>query len=233
MPAPEQFIMPTRGESSGLPDVLKAVSGAAGAQLARVFTHKVYNAKVSEELKIEHFDEYEMVGITNDDFSETVLRASCLSDPNRVFTSDLSPEQEMQLAELRERFRKQQSSSDTPVDQWEALNEGEAKQLRLLKIEFVEQIAAFKDHELYKLGSQGKSLRERAIRHITAKKGHDPEQRKAEMQLVVEENKRQAERMKELEERLLQVELEKAEAEKETAKPRSRTKPGVQDEASA
>lgn len=199
MPAPEGFILPSVGQTTNTPGIMKAVSGAIGTQVARFYTHKVYDALASEREGAEIYSERVMLGVKNDRFTEVALVAEGPSDRgdrdgNIVpLRPELNSAQTMATAELYERFKRQQSSTDTPIDNWDAITDGEKAQMRMVDVLFVDQLARFSDDQLYRLGPGAKRLRELAQRHVAGKEKSKSEDLGAEMALILEERKRERE----------------------------------------
>lgn len=208
MSAPEGFKLPTLGEGTTHNGVLKAVAGSVGAQATRFFVHRLYDAKATELEKREVLTPHEMVGFRNDPFAEFTCKVK-----------DMTPKQKLVTQQLYERFKSQKDSTDTPVEVWDAISEWEKVQLIQSGILTVEQITAYQDHELYKLGPGGKDLRERAKWHVNAK--NPAQDNKQEMLLVIEENRKNAERLKQMEDEL--IKMQAALAEKEQTKRRGKT----------
>jgi len=191
---PEGFILPTIGTQVGggvlvARPTAEVVSGAIGTMVAEIVRHKEFNAKRTAELGDlpgEMSDEIELVLFTTDKFSKTPLRASCLNDPKRKFHNELSLQQQVQLAELRERFRKNEHGGDTPIGLWDALSSTERGQLIAMGVLYVEQLAAYQEHEVYKLGNGGAEWVKRAQRHIQAKQPNKQEEFEKQLASVLE-----------------------------------------------
>lgn len=244
MPIPEGFIMPTMGSAVGS-NVLKvvptaeAVAGAMGTITAEIRRHKEFNQKRTQQLADEDLvgemcDEIELVLIKTDKYTTVPLRASNLSDPKAPFHNELSLDQQIKLAELRERFRKNEHCGDTAIALWDALNVSEQMQLVNSGILYVEQLAAYQEHEIYKLGNGGAELVKRAQRHMAAKKPSKQEDFENQMLALVEARKGESARADEMERRYLEMQerlaaIEAGEPEKRgPGRPR---KSGVQKEA--
>jgi len=196
MPAPEGFIMPLLGTNLG-GNVMKVypsaaeIAGAMGTMSAEIVRHREFNAEKTKQLELDNIpgemtDEIELVKIKADKFTTVPLRASNLSDPKARFHNELSIEQQMQLAELRERFRKNEHGSDTPIAMWDALSVGEQMQLVNFGVMYVEQLAAFPEHEYYKLGNGGAELVKRAQRHVGGKVPSKQEEFEKSMSIVMQ-----------------------------------------------
>lgn len=236
---PEGFIMPTMGTSLG-GHVLKAtptadvIAGALGTMVAEVKRHREFNAKKTEELGDlpgEMSDEIELVLITTDKFSKTPLRASCLSDPKRKFHNELSVAQQVQLAELRERFRKNEHGSDTPIGLWDALSTTERAQLVAMGVHYVEQLAAYQEHELYKLGNGGAEWVKRAQRHVAAKSPNKQEEFEKQMASLLEAKAAEKARADEMEAKYFAMQERLAALESGTPKGKKvPVKAGVQEQ---
>lgn len=207
MSAPEGFRMPTEGEGTTHQGVLKAVTGAIGTQAARFFIHKLYDARATVMEQREVLKAHEMVGFRNDPFSEYTCKIKDMTDRQKFSTQ-----------KLYERFKTQQETDETPLETWDAISEREKVQLIQSGILTVDQIAAYQDHELYKLGPGGKDLRTKATWHVNAK--NPVQDQKQEMLMVIEENKRQADRMKQMEEELYKLQMQLAsKSKKKSAEP--------------
>lgn len=238
---PEGFIMPTMGSSIGS-NVMKvmpapeAVAGASGTMSAEIRRHKEFNAKRTSELGNlpgEMSDDIELVLIKTDKFTTVPLRASNLTDPKVPFYNELSIQQQIELAELRERFRNNQHGSDTPVAMWDALAVNEQMQLINMGVMYVEQLAAYKEHEYYKLGNGGKELVERAQRHVGAKKPNKQEEFEKNMAVLLEAKSEEKARADAAEKSLYEMQqrlaaLEGAEPKRRPGRPPAAA-PGVQE----
>lgn len=208
MPAPEGFIIPTTGISTGNAGILKAVTGAIGTQAVRFYVHKVYNAKKSEELGYEFYDDVELCGFKNDKYAETA-----------IMVKDLSMKQKMDTARIYERFKTQKDSTDTPLEKWAVISESQKAFYLQMGIHSVEQLASFQEHELFRLGPDGKNVRDLALRHINGKELKKQEDRNKEMELVIKENRVMSEKIKKLEEAYFASQAEKAAQAKKLGRP--------------
>lgn len=242
---PEGFIMPTLGTSLGAA-VLKAypaaetVAGAMGTMTAEVVRHKEYNAKRTKILHEtgasgEMCDEIELVKIKTDPYSVAVLRASCLSDESREFHCELSVAQQVQLAELREKFRKNEHGSDTPIILWEALNTTERHKLVTLGVYYVEQLAAYKEHEYYKLGNGGAELVKRAQKFVQGKLPNKQDEFERNMSVILAEREKERQAREEAERKMYEMQERLAALEGGAPKRKGRQprKAGIQEEAAA
>lgn len=184
--------MPDAGRNAGVvPGVLKAVSGSLGALPVRVFTHAVYDDLGSIQAGQEVKKELVMVGIKNDRFTEC-----CIAE------QDLDMQQRIELAPLLERFRTQKDSTETAIENWDAISEQEKAFLLKMGIQFVEQMAAYPDSMVGRMGKVGIALKEKAVRHMTGKaKRAEQEEQLQELALIREERERDARRLQELEEK--------------------------------
>ena len=236
---PEGFIMPTMGPSLGA-GVIKAmpsaeaISGAVGTMLAEIKRHKEFNSKRTQELVDanlpgEMSDEIELVLFTTDKFSKTPLRASCLSDPGRKFYNELSTQQQIQLAELRERFRKNEHGGDTPISLWDALSTTERGQLVAMGILYVEQLAAYQEHEVYKLGNGGAEWVKRAQRHVAGKVPNKQEEFEKQMASLLSEKAAERERADDMERKYFEMQKQIAELTESKAKTKAPKTAGVQE----
>ena len=242
---PEGFIMPTLGTTLG-GNVMKAtptaeaIAGALGTSAAEIKRHKEFNAKKTQELESanlpgEMTDDIEIVMIKVDKYTTTPLRASNLSDPSAKFHNELSLEQQIALADLRERFRKNEHGSDTPVASWDSIDGNTQHQLITAGILYVEQLAAYKEHEYYKLGNGGAELVKRAQRHIAAKTPNKQEDFERQMNAIVTERAKEREEREAMEKRMFEMQAELAKLSNPRA-GRGKTKlpkPGVQESAEA
>ena len=178
-------------------------------------------------------DEIELVLITADKYTKVPLRASNLTTPKARFTNELSLEQQMQLAELREKFRQNEHGSDTPVALWDALNVAEQMQLVNLGVHYVEQLANFKDHEIYKLGNGGEDLVKRARRHMDGKRPDKSDDFERQMSALMDARQKETARADEMEKRYLEMQARLAALETEPTKKKPGRPPrraGVQEE---
>lgn len=199
----ELIIEPTKFENTSNPHVLKPVYGSMKGVTAQFCIHDEYSGSASEKEGIEVRRPVELCMIRTDKFSNIPLRMN-----------ELSPQQKIDLASLYERFKKQASSTETNVLEWDAVSDQERVHLGSLGCWTVEQLYNTPKEERYKFGPGGDDLWNRADRHMKAK-GKDPasEQRK-ELDLVLEENKKLSARMKELEEKYFAEQMKRAEVEK-------------------
>lgn len=237
--------MPARGSDSGHAGILlaspslQAIAGALGTQTAEIKVHRKLNMKKSDQMEKEGilremYDEYETVEIQNDKYSTSTLRISCLSDPKQKCYNELNLAQRMQLGPLQERFRTQQSTCDTLITQWDAISSGEKQVLAQMGVMYVEQIAAFKDHEYYKLGNGGEALVKKAQRHVASKNPDKQEQFDRDMAALLAARQEDAAARKAAEERMFALEAKLAALEAgggEKPAPKQRRKAGVQEEA--
>lgn len=179
MPAPSEFIIPTVGESTGNNGVLKAVSGAVGTQAVKFLIEGIYDGEASKATNMEVRKPMEFVEFKNDPFSSYKCRVS-----------DMTQEQRIRTGALYEQFKTNKDSTDTPLDAWDMINENERIALLNNNIFTVEQITHFKDHEVYRLGIDGKNLRDRAVRHVNGKEAAKQSNLNDEMRAILEENKK-------------------------------------------
>ena len=247
MPVPEGFILPEIFTAVGshvmtAKPTAEAVAGPMGVMSAEVVRHREFNAEKTRQIEQEGLpgemcDEIELIKIRVDKFTTVPLRGSNLTNPKAKFHNELSIEQQTQLADLRERFRKNEHGSDTPIPMWEALTPGEQYQLMAAGVHYVEQLANYKEHEIYRLGNGGEDLVKRAQRHISGKKPNREEDFARQMSAIIEARQADAAKAEEREKRYLEQEakiaaMEKALAAKE--EPRNRggrpRKAGVQEE---
>lgn len=234
---PEGFIMPTMGTSLG-GNVMKAVpsaeavAGAMGTISAEIIRHREYNAektKLLGDLPGEMTDDIELVVIQTDKYTKVPLRASNLSDAKVRFTNELSIDQQVQLADLRERFRKNEHGSDTPIAMWDALNAGEQMQLVNMGVLYVEQLAGYKEHEYYKLGNGGADLVKRAQRHVGSKTPNKQEEFERQMASILAEKEVEKSAREDMEKKYLAMQEQIAELTKSQAKTRTPKTAGVQE----
>lgn len=179
---PAELIRPKGFEQTDSPHVMKPTFGSVGSQYVRFHVHLEYSGSDSEAKGIEVKRPIELCEIQNDKFTRVPIRVN-----------DLSPRQKVELAPLYERFKSQKDSNETSIADWEAITDMEKGLLMTSGVYTVEQLDAFGDEELYKLGPSGKDLKLRASRHVRAKRGPDVdkvEELRREMQLIIEENKR-------------------------------------------
>lgn len=204
---PEGFKVPTIGQHGGSPNIMRAVTGAIGTQAVKFDVYRPINQKLSEAAKSEVRDEIEVAYFKNDPYTNVAIRVK-----------DLNDKQKIETAHLYERFLSQKDSTDTMIDAWDGIVESEKIRLAVLGISTVEQLASFKDFELQRLGGGAKDLRDRAQWHMKAKYGEQSEASK-EMQAVMEENRKLAERLKALEEQMFARHVEAAKSESGARRP--------------
>lgn len=214
MPAPEGFRLPTAGESAP-GGVLKAVTGSHGTQAFKVSTHKMFNAKKSDEAGLEVEDAITIVTFRNDPYTEAVIREA-----------DLSPEQQVQTAEARDRFYTSKDSTDTMIAEWQAIHDSEKMKLALIGVVTVEQLAAWPEFQMFKLGGGAKDLVAKARRHVDTKIGNRAGEANADHLAVLAELKRLREaeaekdaRYFEMQARLAELEAGQKGGKKKTALP--------------
>lgn len=230
--------MPTMGTSLG-GNVLKAmpsaeaIAGAMGTMTAEIKRHKEYNdakTRLLGDLPGEMCDDIELVLIKTDKFTTVPLRASNLTDPKAKFYCELSIAQQTQLADLREKFRKNEHGSDTPIGMWPALNAAEKHQLTSMGVLYVEQLAAYQDHEHYKLGNGGSELVKRAQRHIGSKLPNKQEEFEKTMNSLIAAQSEERKLREDAEARYLELQERLAALETSPAGKTKAPKPGVQPE---
>lgn len=192
MPVPSNFVIPTIGDPTGSSGVLKAVSGASGTQTIKFFIGQEYDGNASKEADMEVFRPVEMVCFKNDPLSEYHCRVK-----------DMTQEQRLKAGALYERFKSQKESTDTPIEAWEQINEAEKVSLLRQDYVTVEQVASFEDHEVYRLGIDGKNLRDKARRHVKGKNHVKEQQFSDEMKAILEENRKLKSEMEEAHSRYL------------------------------
>jgi len=179
MPAPEQFIIPTMGEGTSQRGIMKAVAGSSGTQQIKFFVHKIMDGKATEIANAETYKPVEMVSFRNDALSSYTCRIQ-----------DMTQEQRIKSGPLYERFMNGKDSTDTQIEDWDMLNENEKIGLIQLGVVTVEQAAAYQDHEVYRLGIDGKNVRDKAIRHVRGKEVSKEQSWSEEMRAMVEENRK-------------------------------------------
>lgn len=189
MGIPENFVLPDVSKISPTgPSVVRPVYGNLGSQYVRFYTHKEYSGADSTRQDIEVYRTVEICEIQNDKFSKAAIRVS-----------DLTPQQQIDLAPLYEQFKTQRDSNATQVMQWDAVTENEKVLLLSAGICTVEQLNALSKEETFRLGVGAESFMERAKRHLAAKEATKSSDRTAEMQLLAEENRKLKEKLKEKE----------------------------------
>lgn len=199
---PEGLIVQAQGwERTTNANVMKPTFGSMGSQFVEFKVHKEYSGADSVKANVEVNRHVEICLIQNDKFSKVPLRMN-----------ELSPKQKIELSQMYERFKSQKDSSDTSVLDWDALTYDEKAFLGSAGIWTVEQLHSLGEHEQYKLGPAYADLKERAKRHIDSKPGSKVAERKREMELLMEEKRKDRERIKELEDRLFRLEETKAAA---------------------
>lgn len=231
MGAPAEFIMPTVGVAQGQPGVMKASGGAVGTQAVKFHEVKTFNAGESDRLNLEAYSKVIVCEITNDKYTKVPLIVEG-GDDRKDKTGKVVPlkcmltrQQQIATAPIYERFKSQKDSTDTPIEQWDAVQDSEKLNLAMIGVLFVEQLASFNDVELYKLGAGGKEIRDLALRHVRGKQGpSESEKFGSEMQALMEARKEETGRRQALEERLLQMEVLLAEKDVKAKKTWSRKK---------
>ena len=133
----------------------------------------------------------------------TLMRTGTTSG---AIKSELSLDQQRQLASLYERFKEQKGSTDTHINQWQAVSDGDRAFLGSLGIFTVEQLYHTPVERRNAFGPGGQELWERSERFMKAKKqDSDTEERKAEMAALREEREKQARRAQEMEEKMFKM----------------------------
>lgn len=158
---------------------MKAVTGSTGTQAVKFYIGKIYDEAASINLNIEAHKEVELVEFMNDPRSSYVCRVK-----------DMTTEQRIRTQPLYDRFLTQKGSDETMIEAWEILQEAEKIEMLMNGINTVEQLASFEDHDIARLGSGGKLLRDKARRHIAGKHKNDRVDQSAQMQLIAEENRK-------------------------------------------
>lgn len=133
--------------------------------------------------------------------------------------SELSQEQQRSLAPLYERFKEQKGSTDTHINQWQAVSDGDRAFLGSLGIFTIEQLYHTPEEKRHQFGPGGQELWERSQRFMKAKlKEQDNEDRRAELALIREERERMAKRENEMQEQMFKMQAQIAELSKGKAK---------------
>lgn len=239
MPAPEGFIMPTLGTSVGA-NVLKAVptaeviAGAMGTLVAEIKRYGRFSKRMTLELETQNLpgealEEIELAVIQVDKLTKVPFRCSSLTYPKRKFTNELSVPEQISLAELRERFRKNEHGADTPIANWDALNASEMAQLMQIGIYYVEQLAAYQEHEYYRLGNGGAELVKRAQRHVGAKAPNKQEEFEKSMATLLAAKAEERERADVAEKRMYEMQERLAALEAPKRGPGRPPKAGIQE----
>lgn len=202
----ELIIEPTGFDKTANPNVLKPVYGSVKGVYAEFRIHKEYSGSDSEKVGQEVHRPVEICLFHTDKFSKI---------PKRI--KELSKQQQIDLAPLYERFKKQADSLDTNIFDWEAITDQEKVHLGSVGCWTVEQLYHTPIDERYKFGPGGEDLWNRSERHMKTKGSTKNEEQKRELALVLEENKKLSARMKELEEKYFSDQAKKAEEEKSDA----------------
>lgn len=195
-------------------DVRKPVFGSLDSLFCEFRVHQEFSEADSRKAGKEVKKEVEVLLIHTDRFSVVPKR---VGSPDSKMPSELTPEMQFKTAALYERFKTQKNSTDTLIYEWEALSSMEKSQLISLGIMTVEQLHKMPKHELYRLGSGGLALWERAERHVKTKKENDPSESRRELELVMEENRAIRMKQEDAEKRYLALQEQIARMEREQA----------------
>ena len=203
---PEGLVVAANGfENTANPNVKKPTYGALGSMFVEFRVHKEYSGSESKLKKKEVYKPVEIVLIKSDKFSFT---------PKRI--TELSTKERIDLAPLYEQFKSQKDSNDTSIFQWQAVNDHERSYLSSQGVYSVEQLANYRDEELYRLGPGGVELRERAVRHQVTKNESKKESESELLKTLRAEKEALAAKNKQLEAALFAREEAKARKGKET-----------------
>lgn len=241
---PEGLIVKAEGfVDTGTANVMRPTYGRLGMLPAVFKVEKVYSAADSIEAGREIERSVEICEIHVDKFSKVPLRvanttAKVDESGNPILDqhgkpvlmkvrSELTREQEIKLAPLYEQFKKQKDSTETNIATWQAINDHERYLLTQVGIWSVEQLNAMPQYERYRLGPAGEELWERSERHRVAKEGNKQKEATEEMLRVLEENKREREARRNLEEQMYRMQEQLAELTAGKKKPSGRIKVDV------
>lgn len=197
------FARPTGYAETEHSGVLKPVFGSIGAQHVRFEMASEYSGVDSLLAGKEVRRPIEVCLIQNDRFCTVPLRVGRPPDPDKSgdvgIASELSHDQQVVLAPIYERFRTQKESDETDIIGWDVITDMERRLLIKHTVWTVEQLAAFSDEDLFRLGPSGKDLRERAKRHVRSKVEAKVPDYSAELDQLRSEKTELAERLERLE----------------------------------
>jgi hypothetical protein len=217
-----EFVRPTGYAPTEHTEVLKPVFGSIGAQHVRFEVAEEYSGADSLAANREVRRPVEVCLIQNDRFCTVPLRVGRPPDPSKPgdpgITSELSHEQQVVLAPVYERFKTQRESTETDIVGWDVITDMERRLLVKHGIWTVEQLAAFTDQDLFRLGPGGQDLRERAKRHVLTKTEAKAPDYSAELEQLRMEKSELAERLARLEAAHWEREGEKGKAPKNKAR---------------
>lgn len=206
--------------------VLKPLFGSVGAQAVEFREIEIYDGVASMKKEREVRRKEEVCLIKNDKFSTAAVRVK-----------DMQPWQIKAYGGLYDQFKEQRESNETRIARWDAINDNNKAQLLAAGVSTVEQLYAYPDDSVYKLGPSGKEFKELAKRHLDTKHDNDP---KVEIELLLKENARLKAEAKEKEEAFFKAQALIAEQEKEELeaacggkkKPKGKPKPKSTEEES-
>lgn len=123
--------------------------------------------------------------------------------------SEMSQEQQRALAPLYERFKEQKGSTDTHINTWQALNDGDRAFLSGLGIFTIEQLYHTPADRRNQFGPGGQELWERSERFMKAKQlAADTDERRAEMALIRAEREQDAKEKAEMKEQMFALQAQ-------------------------
>lgn len=119
---------------------------------------------------------------------------------------EMSKKLQMDLAPLYKRFQEQKGSTDTHLNEWQAVTDQERGFLMSVGIYFVEQLYHTPEHQRSNLGPAGSEMWERSERFMKAKeRASETDERRAEMAALREEREKQSRRAADLEEQMYKM----------------------------
>lgn len=126
-----------------------------------------------------------------------------------VVRSEMSIEQKRALAPLYERFKEQKGSTDTHINTWQALNDGDRAFLGGLGIFTIEQLYHTPADRRNQFGPGGQELWERSERFMKAKQqAADTDERRAELALIRAEREQDAKEKAEMREQMFELQAQ-------------------------
>jgi hypothetical protein len=230
---PEQFVQPVTSEGqkgfvpTQNPLIMRPVFGTVDSLAIRFYMDFDYNEQKTLELPFEYSDPVEMVRITVDRFTQIVGYAR---DLDRMIV-DMKPEIRARIQELYQKFKRQDSSNETPIVAWVAAKPMEKNLCERVGIGTVEQLADASKELLAHLGPYGPDLQSRARKHVASKTERIEVGDQAK---VIHDLRLELEQLRKMNdekfERLIAAQSEKAKSEKKRGRPRKQEKEIEQNE---
>ena len=217
---PEQFVQPvaTEGQKGYAPTsnplVMRPIFGTVDNLSIEFFMDYAFDEGKTKELAFEYMRAVERVRIRVDRFTQIVGDAC---DLERMIC-DMKPEVRARIADLYQKFKNQDSSTETPIIAWVAAKPSEKALLEHVGIGTVEQLADASRELLAHLGPYGKDLQARAKKHVASKedklKAGDQAAVIQELRQRLEEFEAEAKRKEDKLEKLFAAQEAKAKSEK-------------------